>query len=186
MSSATQTEVATRTTTPTKATTRITTKDIIETEPPIVRQPTKKVPPPPPPLLPPPTPDLSPLQTSRRFEKHGTASSYFLRPIQIPEMYVALPEGLAMKPSKLGTDLWEKTLKHPEGVELAEDLYQDLPGQDEYVITPYGKKKVKVITKRLKMKAGAEKVKSEQLGSNLYTKFYRGKELSPVNLGGKL
>jgi len=113
--------------------------------------------------------------------KHGKKSHYFLRMFEIPEMYVALPEGLQMKPSKLGKPLWKKFLAHPAGVEQIEDIddFVGVPGQEISVKTPFGiKKNVKVISKRVKLKSGA----SEQ---NL-SRMYRGRELPGTTLGSSL
>jgi len=102
---------------------------------------------------------------------------YFLRTYTMPELYVALPTGLLMKPEKLGKRLWKKMIQQPEGADLtaSEDMFDGVPGEsDTSVETPFGiKRDVKIISRKVKVRAGASEL----------NRTYRGRELSGTTLG---
>ncbi len=83
------------------------------------------------------------------FSKHGLHSSYVYTPFEIPEMYVALPEVKWLKPDKLSLKMFKKFLRQPEGIEL-------LGEEEDFESTPFGRKSVRTVVAKARMKSGAK------------------------------
>ncbi len=102
-----------------------------------------------PPPIPPKLPSLN-IVSSGSISKHGSNSTYIRRFYEIPEMYVALPVWESLKPKKIDKRLWRKFGGLSQGVEV-------LGTEDEFEITPFGKKSVRTISARVKIASGAQK-----------------------------
>lgn len=148
----------------------------------------------PPSQKPPPIPIVKmsglPIKGQGLIRKHGSRSTYWLKPLEVPEMYVALPTGLSMKPTNMSKAMWKDLLRNPAGVEKGQDLneYLDMPGEAVAMETPFGlKRDVKVISRRIILKGGATQ-KPSSMGSGQYkllNRSYLGKEI-PSTLQTKL
>jgi len=102
----------------------------------------------------------------------NSAKQYYLKTFTIPELYVALPTGLAIKPSKLGKRLAGLPTEQAE----PEEIFSGMPGSEISVETPFGEHQVKVISKSQKIKAGTTQS----------MRTYRGRNLSGTTIGANI
>jgi hypothetical protein len=119
---------------------------------------------PPPIFIPPKLPSL-PILGRGSISRHGLASTYVKRFINIPELVVYLPTWEGIKPPRIDSRLWRKFGTLSEGVELL--------GEEEFEETPFGRKAVRPIVARAKLAAGAKEVsKSYKPGITEPEEFY--------------
>lgn len=148
---------------------------------------------PPPPIVVPLIPSIA-IRGLGKVQKHGLHSTYVKYSQVIPEMYIALPTWVGLKPPKLGARLWRKfgTMKEP--VELL--------GEEEFEETQFGRKAVRTVVARASIAAGAKLTTPEQFGQPAikkktsirksaekagmpYTSYYLDHELRPTELTEK-
>lgn len=167
--------------TPPKTPVPILTTPTIDEPPPVT-----KIPPPPPILS---TPKLPAPYSSTGYRKHGLHSTYVKYSQFIPELVVYLPTWEGLKPPSIGRNLWRKFGTLPEPVELL--------GEEEFEMTPFGRKTVREVTARVKLASGAQQTgldyqptikrktsirKSKKNTRLPYTSYYLNHSLPPSNL----
>jgi hypothetical protein len=91
--------------------------------------------------------DLPGISGGGGYAKHGLHSVYTYTPFEIPEMYVALPDIIGLKPDALSTKLFGKLLRSPQGV--------DLLGEENFEDTPFGRKSIRTVVAKARLKGGA-------------------------------
>jgi len=103
----------------------------------------------PPIIVPPLLPKFPGLFGGRGAVRHGLKSVYVSYTQPIPGMYIALPTFRTLKPPSLGKKTWDKLIREPQGLEFLSEE------SEEPVATPWGKKYVRTVAARAKLKAGA-------------------------------
>jgi hypothetical protein len=101
----------------------------------------------PPPIVPPPLPGLS-IYGGGGITRHGLASTYVKRFINIPELVVYLPTWEGLRPHRMDKRLWRKLGTLDEGVEFL--------GDEEFEMTPFGRKAVRTVVARGRLAGGAK------------------------------